>query len=302
MKNPVTQFTTALTSLAIAALIYFIVPGSWNASRRGLAAAFIGVVFWLAIFLLMRYTPRLLDAVSVRVVRLFMRALKLWAEQNRGVSSKDTTWNWLTDQLLVAQGRYAFSVSCIAFEQDADGGLRCLLLNKKFEALGDHQAWVWPGGRFRGSSGSIEKELQQLVLDETGCHVELLTSTATLLENGRFSETIATFNHETGRTDLQNELVGSPLIVMQQNRVQRYEVPGHVDLIYLGRVTSGDTVGDASLRSLSDLDRIDGRYLWNDTRECIKRSAAEFHTIMEARAALQGGNRGLPRQPQSPAS
>jgi hypothetical protein len=149
---------------------------------------------------------------------------------------------------------------------------------------------MWPGGRFRGSSGSIEKELQSLVHKETGCNVDLLTGSGSLIRRGHFSETIETYNHETGTTDLMNELVGSPLIVMQQNRPQRYDVPGHVDLIYLGRVRGGRVAGDATLVGLSELDNLSESQLWFDTKECIRRAAAEYVRLRDTSlAGAQGG-------------
>ena len=270
------DLTVAVIAILLVALAtFFIAPGP--ASERGIWTASIAAAFCILIIVAAKLARPVMAWVGIAIISFFAFSLKQWASKNRRITTRDTVWNWLTDQILVAQGRYAFSVSCIAFMLDSSGTIRCLLLRRKFERFGDTEIWMWPGGRFRGSSGSIEKELRDLVRSETGCNVDLLPGTATLVRGGGFSEPIETYNRETGRSDLENELIGSPLVVMQQNRSQRYEVPGHIDLIYLARVRDGQTTyGDATLLALNDLDMISESQLWRDTKECIRRASKEF--------------------------
>jgi hypothetical protein len=270
---------TAAIALVLAAISFFIIPNSWNPSARTLGSAAIAVGFYLIVLMAVKLSAPFGRWFAAKLIGVLVFGLRQWATESRSLTEKDTVWNWLTDQLLVAQGRYAFSVSCIAFARGNDGSLRCLLVKRKFAQFGEAQVWMWPGGRFRGSTGSIEKELRRLVHAETGCTVDLMRGSGTLVRGG-FSEVIATYNQETGRTDLENELVGSPLIVMQQNRPQRYDIPGHIDLIYLARVREGQTVsGDAALFSLRGIETFHESQLWSDTKECIRRAAEEFDAL-----------------------
>jgi hypothetical protein len=149
----VDKVVAALVALVLAAISFVIVPASWSPTAKGVVVAAIALGFWTLLYLLRRLVPWAVRRGSVIVVRSLVFALRQWAEQSRELTGKDTTWNWLTDQLLVAQGRYAFSVSCIAFALSADGSLRCLLLRRRFEQFGNTQIWMWPGGRFRGCYG-----------------------------------------------------------------------------------------------------------------------------------------------------
>jgi hypothetical protein len=301
MKGLVKQLKGAVVALSIGAISFFAVPDHWSARAKALASLAVAAGFWASLLLLAWLVPRLFNALAVRVVQAFVQALKQWAEKNRGVTGTDTTWNWLTDQLLVAQKRYAFSVSCIAFTRTASG-IECLLSKKTAGSFGEHPVWIWPGGRYRGSSGSVEKDLERLVLEETGVGVTLLPGPGTLVRNGGFAERITTFNPETGSNDIQNEIVGSPLIVMQQNRMQRYEVPGHIDLIYLGEV-QGENVTpreEAQFFHLNTLSKMNQRALWPDTRECIERAAQEFVKIIQVRDRREGGGTVGTPPPRSP--
>src|SRR5215470_11212374 len=123
MKGPVKQVTGAVAALIIGGITYLVVPDRWSLRARTFATLAVAAAFWLLLLLLANLVPRvrkamrrLADGIALKLVQIFVLAVKRWAEQNKDVTGKDTTWNWLTDQLLVAQGRYAFSVSCIAFD------------------------------------------------------------------------------------------------------------------------------------------------------------------------------------------
>jgi hypothetical protein len=276
---------TALITLAVVATGFFFVPARWSASARTVAVAVIAVITYGLIVGVATAAPRTIRWLAVKTAEFLAFGLRQWGEQNREARAKDTLWNWMIDQLLVAQGRYAFSISCIAFSMDCHQTVRCLLLRRRFQRFTSDQIWMWPGGRSRGIDGDIGKELRDLVLNETGCAVDLLPLTRTIVLDG-FSETVLTYNHDTGRTDLENQLVGSPLIVMQQNRPQRSEVPGHIDLVYLARVRDGGSPrGDASLLRIDELGGIHESQLWWDTRVCINRAADEFERVIKAKEA-----------------
>jgi hypothetical protein len=194
-------------------------------------------------------------------------------------------WQWFIDRLLVAQKRYAFAVGCIAFEDTQTRPPRCLIVQRRFTNFGDARVWLWPGGRFRGGDTegeNFEDEIKRLVQEETGCRITLLTPLRDTRSEG-FSQNVETYNPVTGRIDIRNELYAPPMVIMQQNRKQRRGVPGHIDLIFVGRVRAGEKpTGDAFWLDVEQMEDEDERRLWPDTKECIRRAHAIYSQISQS--------------------
>ena len=208
------------------------------------------------------FKPRPLRWIAKTFIKFIIGGLKAWAESERASVGTDTVWDWLTDQVFVVQRRYAFSVGCIAFSPDK-GRLRLLMVERPFEGFGDDKVLLWPGGRVKGADKDFESEVRRIVKDETGCNVTLLAVSQRSF--AVFSEDVDTYNPRTEQNDIPNSLLHPPIMVMQQNRLQSHDVPGHIDLLYLGYAEPHQkTMGRGKWVGLDALDDYPDRNLWPD--------------------------------------
>jgi hypothetical protein len=244
--------------------------------------AVIALVVGLLVYGLLWVAPRLYQWLAVKSFEFFFYGLKEWTQkksQQIGNVTNDSVWEWLDDQLLVAQGKYAFSLGCIAF-RESNGQLECLLIKRRLPEI-PGEILLWPGGRIKGFGNDIEIELNQLVYEKTGYHIKLVSANCDLLDsNAGAKETIPTW-HPT-KDNVQNELFLPPLIIMRQNRTQKYGVKGHIDLIYLAKVQ------DAQKESANVVWLREEKFersgypeseLWNDTLTCINRAAQVYKRL-----------------------
>jgi hypothetical protein len=261
----------------LVAVAAFVIAGG-TPSKEALVAAAIAFGVAAVLFVLAKYGLRLVRLAASLPIRIAVFGLKSWGELSRGKRAKDTLWDWFIDQLLVVQHRYAFSVGCIAF---AEGDpKRCLMIRRKFQGFGDEDVVLWPGGRLRGTLEDFATEVRRLVQRETGCTVTLIGAAGI---GSTFAEKLNTWNPESRHADIENDLLAPPILVMQQNRRQSHEVPGHIDLLYLGTVGVDERVSNRGmwldLRSLSQYAQAQ---LWPDTRKCVERAAACYAEMLAA--------------------
>jgi hypothetical protein len=113
-----------------------------------------------------------------------------------------------------------------------------------------------------------------MVRSQTGCSVELLTIGA---RNARFKTPLFSYDPRTKESDLENSLLQPPILVMQQNRIQSHDVPGHIDLLYLARVGKDEQVSHPGLwLDIDGMSTYDKGELWLDTRDCVAQAARIF--------------------------
>jgi len=265
----------AFAAVAIAAVAVDRIPAL--GSLKPLVTA--GVV--LAISVVILYWRPLLDALALTTVRFLSAGFRAWAERSVD-TGEDSLWTWISDQVLVMQGRYAFSVSAIVFKEDDRGELSVLVQEAEFPDSKD-PVLVWPGGRFRGMSGTVEDELRKHVEELTGCRIRLDRYHATLIRSDGLSEKM----HTASAREEDNEIFIPPLIIMRQNRAQTNEVPGHIDLIYLARVEdAGPLRAKAQWIQMVDLEdqkQFPQSRIWPDTVACVTRAAEVFRNLRAAK-------------------
>lgn len=188
--------------------------------------------------------------------------------------NRSSLWDWLTDQIIVLKGRYAFSMSCIAFRRN-NGRLQCLFVRRKFEDFGETPVLTWSGGRVMGIADDPFGSLAKRVEHETGCQVEFIPLKPKLIDTGGLTEGIHSVDKDS--KPLQNTMLAEPAAVMMQNRSQRNGIRGHLDLIYVARV-----VGDANKNPEAVFVGIDDfkdylpTQLWPDARICVQRAGELF--------------------------
>ncbi len=275
---------TAAIALVVALLAYFVMPSP--AGERDVVKALFALGVAVLVLVAARFGGRAIRWIARLRVQAAVFALHSWAASAEARAGKDTLWDWFTDQLLVAQRRYAFSVGCIAFQLKDGEPTRCLMVERTFPGFGDDKVWLWPGGRIRGSLDDLGRELRQLVTQETGCRVYLLPVRGGA--EAPFVKPIPTYNPSTDQSDLENGLLQPPIFVMQQNRTQSHNVPGHIDLLFLGEVAEEQKIRNrGQWLELAGIDQYSERQLWPDTRRCILDAAALFRS--RADAATEAG-------------
>lgn len=257
------------------ALTYVFLPTKGNAEK--LVGVAIAVGAGVVVFAVAKWGKPFARWFAALWVKAAVFGLYAWGESRRGKHDDDALWDWFTDQLLVVQHRYAFVVGCIAFRPDQP--TRCLMVRRAFRGFGDDRVILWPGGRLRGSIDDFETEVRQLVSNETGCNVKLLAVSRGA--NADFGKRVYTFDPHSRRSNLANALLEPPIIMMQQNRRQSHDVPGHIDLIFLGSVEDGSTVRDPGMwLDLADFGSHTEGELWPDTRECLKAAGEIYRKLM----------------------
>ncbi len=259
--------------LAVAIGVLFIAGGP--DSEDALITAAVAFTLAALLFLFVKYGARLLHHLASLPIRMAVFGLRSWGEINRSKRGKDTLWDWFIDQLLVVQHRYAFSVGCIAFIENDP--MRCLMISREFEGF-EGPVILWPGGRLRGTLEDFATEVRGIVQRETLCNISLLSANPPY---GSFAQKIATWNPHSGNPDINNDLLAPPILVMQQNRRQSHDIPGHIDLLFLGTVGSEETIGRRGIwLNLNDLTSYNRSQLWPDTRECLKRASDRYAQML----------------------
>lgn len=265
-----------MLAAVVAGFLYLVLPS--DPGRRKLLEAAVTFALLSALFIAVLSARRLRARVAVGIVHAGLYALRRSGSSLLSELGGDNRFDWLTDQLLVAQRRYAFSVGCLAFRTDDDGITRCLMRHRPFDGFGPDKVLLWPGGRIRGSMADFEQALTQMIRTQTGCTVHLLTTRPHGAED--FATELVSYNPATKESDLTNKLLQPPVLVMQQNRVQSHDVPGHFDLLYLARVAAGESVSNVGYwLDVSAMNEHDERELWMDTRNCVGRAAQIFASI-----------------------
>ena len=277
-----TNLAGAGYTLVVAVVVLFVAGGP--SSSDALITAAVAFVIAGLLFVLAKYGARLARYLASLPIRAIVFGLRAWGENNRSKRGKDTLWDWFIDQLLVVQHRYAFSVGCIAFVKD--NPKRCLMISREFEGF-EEQVILWPGGRLRGTLEDFATEVRGIVQRETLCHVDLLSATSL---DGSFAKKIETWNPQSQNADLENELLAPPILVMQQNRRQSHDIPGHIDLLFLATVSSEQPIGRRGIwLNLDDLGGYSSRQLWPDTRECLKQASERYARMLAVPGPPPGG-------------
>ena len=277
-----TNLAGAGYTLVVAVVVLFIAGGP--SSSDALITAAVAFVIAGLLFVLAKYGARLARYLASLPIMAIVFGLRAWGESNRSKRGKDTLWDWFIDQLLVVQHRYAFSVGCIAFAKD--NPKRCLMIRREFEGF-DEPVILWPGGRLRATLEDFATEVRGIVQRETLCHVDLLSASSL---GGSFARKIVTWNPQSGNADLENDLLAPPILVMQQNRRQSHDIPGHIDLLFLATVEPGLQTGKRGIwLDLDDMGSYSLRQLWPDTRECLKQASERYARMLAVTAAPPAG-------------
>lgn len=261
----VATFLTNEAMPAIIAMLGYAKDAQPHIGVRGLIYLAAFTLPPLAIFTLFKAVPLVVRALALLSIMFLAHGFRSWASRNAGPNQAKDLWSWIADQMLVAQGRHAFSVECIAFSVDeAKGQTRVALLHRSFSGF-TRAVYLWPGGRIRGVEDDLGDEARRIFKRETGCTVRLVSST---LHDG---ERLLSVDGQ-GR-EIVNAYSPAPFLVMHQNRAQKFGVPGHVALLYVG--TLEDASGKFEEVRLVDVDRIrrgddfQPLELWQDTAKSI---------------------------------
>jgi hypothetical protein len=268
-------------ALATAVAVFLITPSTETSTKVLQAAIGVGVVsaLWGIGAIWRRYNVHPLRWFARLSVRFVVLGLMEWAKLTKDSVDGDSVWDWLTDQVFVIQRRYAFSVGCIAFG-DHEERRYCLMVERPFRNFPE-PVYLWPGGRVRGTEKDFKSEVEGLVRQETGCDVTLL---AVGQPGGAFSTDVTTYHPPGDTTAEANSLLQPPVLVMQQNRTQSHDVPGHIDLLYVASGDpSQDTKGQGRWVALEDLRMKDQQKYWPDTKTCVERAAQVYARAMEAK-------------------
>lgn len=280
MKFLSDAWKAAVVALIVAAIVFLASPTKDSGSA--LLNAGVGFVVVICLYGAFRGAPVAARWLAKSTVRFFVYGLRVWGGSARAAAGDDTLWDWLTDQVFVIQHRYAFSVGCIAFDRDASGRVRCLMVRGQFPGFGEEQVVLWPGGRVRGALEDFESEVRQIVQRETGCSVQLIAVSKGL--EAAFSEKVYTFDPHTNQSSLENDLLGPPVLLMRQNRAQSHDVPGHVDILFLGKLQENQQVSDRGMWLYPDqMSDYPDKQLWPDTRTCVKRAAQIYNGLTPER-------------------
>ena len=243
------------------------------------------VLTWLLVFCILSLRNWVSRYIAVQLSSFLLYGLKEWMEDKANNNIDDSVWDWVDDQLLVAQGKYAFSIGCIAF-RERNNKLECLLIKRKLSGI-EQEVLLWPGGRIKGfTEKGIEEELIELVHDRTGYSVTLVNTKYGIIDNNTgIKEKVNTWYPEDipQENQVNNELFLPPLIVMLQNRRQKYGVKGHIDLIYLATVKGDHSSTKVVWLREDDFRRnaYDPSELWDDTLTCIQRAANVYRQVQQ---------------------
>lgn len=218
---------------------------------------------FLAVTIAIYLLPRLLRILALCTVVFLAFGFRTWANRNGSIHPPKDLWAWIADQILVAQGRHAFSIECIAFVEDGNPkSTRVVLVSRTFQSF-KNPVLLWPGGRLRGVETDLGDEARGVFKRETGCEVQLLSNE---IDNARLISVDG-----QGR-EIINKYSPAPFLVMHQNRPQKHGVPGHVALLYVG--TTRDTTRKLNEVRLIGMERIranefDQLDMWPDTTRSI---------------------------------
>ena len=210
-----------------------------------------------------RVLPLLLQTIALCTVAFLALGFRTWARRNGSIHPPKDLWAWIADQILVAQGRHAFSIECIAFVEDGSKkDTRVLLVNRSFQGF-KNPVWLWPGGRLRGVETDLGDEARGVFKRETGCEVQLLSNE---IEDARLVSVDG-----QGR-EIVNKYSPAPFLVMHQNRPQKHGVPGHVALLYVGTIRdTSRKLEEARLVGMERIraDEFELLEMWPDTKRSI---------------------------------
>ena len=214
-----------------------------------------------------------LRLLAVLTVMFLAYGFRSWAKVNRRQYRGSALWPWISDQILAAQGRYAFALGCIAFVKSGNGSFdRVLLIKRPFLGF-QNDVYLWPGARICGAEFDLSEEIRRIVRRETGCEVELWAA---------YTDPKTLRSTDGSGLPIENTLSAAPTIVMRQNREQRNGIPGHIDFLYIAEVVNTEkrrpNVLFVSLDSLNETSYPE-RELWPDTKEAI----------LTAHKAVRGG-------------
>jgi 8-oxo-dGTP pyrophosphatase MutT (NUDIX family) len=218
---------------------------------------------------------------------LFLTGFRGLARFNKKQLAGDTLWNWITSQILVAQNLYAFSASCLVMRKRSDVWEVLLVHRKDLPGFRERneEFFIWPGGRILGADLGLVADLKRRVLEETGCKVAFINLDGQPQTDGVI-ERARTFRYgPDGKPDehAENVLLLPPFRVMQQDRAQRNDVRGHIDLIFLA-VQEDDREPDPAKAAWVSLtaNHSEAR-LWPDTRACAQAATAVFLKYFQSR-------------------
>lgn len=281
-----------VVALLSAAVTYFLSPSADNATKLKAASIVGGAIFAVLALTMLAVAlwPRVHDwAAKTYAVFLFdglKLALKATAaseaahdESRLPVFLNDPALlNWLSDKLLVAQNRYAFSITCIVF-RSASGRIEFLAVRRPFHGF-KNPVYLPPGGRFRGVDGNLLDSIRNLILKETGVDTTIIS------EHPKTHDLLRSVASDG--SNMHNDVYAPPLFVMQQNRTQVSRVPGHLDLIYAGTIadaTASALKAEIQWIALDNFKDFGEEALWPDTRECVLRAKASYEAHL---SRLQG--------------
>ena len=245
-------------------LIYSISDSSKASDTEKLVANIVvGVVIFGAVFLASHFYRYL----AFWNVYFIASGFKLWAQKNKNIEHEGELWNWVADQAMVSQKRYAFAIGCIAFQCDGnDEKDKVLLIKRPFSDF-DEQVYLWPGSRIRGVEDDLSAEVKKIVRIESGCEINILNTQITNNNIGKV-ESI-----DGNGEKIENFIHHPPSLLMQQNREQKNGIPGHIDLRYMGEVSNSNNIkrDNAYLIELNVLrgNNFDDKQLWIDTKKVI---------------------------------
>lgn len=230
---------------------------------------YLKIAIYVALFLLPWLViavaiPWLIKRLAILCVTFLAYGFRSWADGRAGPVQAQDLWNWISDQVLVAQGRHAFSIECIAFQKENAGQpVKVALLLRQFPGF-KQPVYLWPGGRIRGVEDDLGEEAKKIFKRETGCSVQLIRGTS---HDGEPLTSV-----DGNGKEINNWFSPPPFLVMHQNRPQKFGVPGHTALLYVG--TLDDNVGQLDEVRMVDVERIKKREfrkleLWPDTMKSV---------------------------------